>query len=70
MDQELIERLERLETHVAHLERQADELNKVVLEQDKSIQKLRAQQQRLAESVGNAELERVRSTNPKPPHYQ
>jgi uncharacterized coiled-coil protein SlyX len=70
MDQELSERLEKLETHVAHLERQVDELNKVLLEQEKRLQKLYAHQQRLAESVQNAELERIRSTNPKPPHYQ
>jgi uncharacterized coiled-coil protein SlyX len=70
MNKDLTERLEKLETHLAHLERQYDELNGVVIEQAKRIKKLQSHQQRLAETLENAELERVRSTNPKPPHYQ
>ena len=70
MDPELAERLERLESHVAHLERQYEELNGVVIEQGSVIKKLQSTQQRIAESIETAELERIKSTNARPPHYQ
>ena len=70
MDQELSQRLERLESHAAHLERQYEELNRVVVEQSRTIMKLQSNQQRLAESVETAEMDRIKSTNSKPPHYQ
>jgi len=70
MDSELSERLERLESHVAHLERQYEELNGVVIEQGAVIKKLQSIQQRIAESVETAELDRIKSTNARPPHYQ
>lgn len=70
MDQELAERLERLESHLAHLERQHEELNGVVIEQARAIKKLQSVQQRVAETIENAELDRIKSTNAKPPHYQ
>jgi uncharacterized coiled-coil protein SlyX len=70
MDKELAERLERLESHVAHLERQYEELNGVVIEQGAAIKKLQSVQQRVAETIENAELDRIKSTNARPPHYQ
>ncbi len=70
MDPELAQRLERLESHLAHVERQCEELNQVVIDQGKMIRKMQSIQQRLADSVETAELERIKSTNAKPPHYQ
>lgn len=70
MDPELAKRLDRLESNVTHLERQYEELNQVVIEQAKVIRKLQSNQQRLADTVETAELERIKSTNAKPPHYQ
>ncbi len=70
MDHELSERLERLESHIAHLERQYEELNQVIIDQAKVIRKLQAHQQRLAESIETSEMERIKATNSKPPHYQ
>lgn len=70
MDAELAQRLERLESHVAHLERQYEELNQVVIEQGKALRKIQTQQARLSETVETAELDRIRATNAKPPHYQ
>ena len=70
MDAELLQRLERIESHLAHLERQYEELNQVVIEQSAAIKKLQSQQQRIAQSVEASELERVKATNPRPPHYQ
>jgi uncharacterized coiled-coil protein SlyX len=69
-EKELLERIERLESHQTHLEHQFDELNQVVIEQQKTIQKVQMQLQRMGKSLESAELERIRATNPKPPHYQ
>ena len=70
MDKDLAERLERLESSAAHLERQYEELNQVVIEQGRVIRKLQAHQHRLSETIESAELDRIKSTNAKPPHYQ
>lgn len=70
MDHETAERLARLESNIAHLERQYEELNEVVVEQAKVIRKLQTHQQRMAESLETSEMERIKATNAKPPHYQ
>ena len=70
MNSDVDERLERLETAVAHLEKLCEELNRVVIEQGKALRRLQARQQQLSETVEQAELERIKATNPKPPHYQ
>lgn len=68
MDPELAERLERLETHVAHLEKQYEELNEVMIEQSRALRKLQAAQQRIAETIETAELDRIKSASARPPH--
>ena len=70
MNTALDSRLSRIEAHLAHLERQNDELNEVVIEQGRLLQKLQTQVRRLTLSGESAELARIQSTNPKPPHYQ
>lgn len=70
MNTEFSERLARLESSIAHLEKLYEELNQVVIEQAKTIRKLQANQQRLADTVETTELDRIKSTNAKPPHYQ
>lgn len=70
MDKELAERLEKLESSLAHLEHQYDQLNEVVLEQAKQLAKLQAVQQRVSQTVEGMEIERIKATNAKPPHYQ
>jgi len=67
---DLQRRLERIEAHLAHVERLHDELNEVVVDQAKLLKKLQTQVRRVADSVETSELERIRATNPKPPHYQ
>jgi uncharacterized coiled-coil protein SlyX len=69
-ESEFKERLQKLESNVAHLEHQFDELNKVIVDQEKTIRKQQTQLQRMAQTLEAAELERIKSTNPKPPHYQ
>jgi uncharacterized coiled-coil protein SlyX len=61
--------LERAEAAVAHLERQYDELNAVVIVQGREIERLRRALERLGETLETQELDRVRSTQTKPPHY-
>ena len=63
-------RLERIEAHLTHVERLHDELNEVVVEQARLLKKLQAQVRRVSDTVETTELERIRATNPKPPHYQ
>ena len=69
MDKELADRLAKLESNLAHLEHQYDQLNQVVVEQSRELTKLLALQQKLSETMENIELERIKSTNQKPPHY-
>lgn len=63
-------RLEHLESTQTHLERQYDELNQAVIEQAKLLKRMQSILQRLTESVETGERDRIRSTSPKPPHYQ
>ena len=70
MEKELAARLEKLESHLAHLEHQYDQLNQVVLEQSKQLARFQGVQQRISQTVENIELERIKGTNTKPPHYQ
>lgn len=64
------ERIEKLESHVAHLERQIDELNGVIIQQSKELELLKKVVGRVSQTLENAELERIKSVNTKPPHYQ
>lgn len=70
MNEEIIQRLECLEAHVAHLERQVEQLDGVVIEQGRCVEQLKKLAQRQASTLENQELERIRCNNPKPPHYQ
>jgi uncharacterized coiled-coil protein SlyX len=64
------DRLQKLESHVAFLERQYDDLNKVVIEQGRVLARVQAELARATEALQTAEIERIRANNPKPPHYQ
>lgn len=64
------DRLVRIETSLAHLEHLVEQLNQVIVEQAKAVTRLQAQQQAIAQTVETQELERIKATNAKPPHYQ
>ena len=64
------ERLEKIETHLAHLERQYEQLNQVVIEQGRVLTRLQKESAKVSETVQTIELDRIRSNNTKPPHYQ
>ena len=63
-------RLDKVESHIAHLENQLDQLNQVVIEQGRLLARLQKDHAKLAETMQTVELERIKSTSSKPPHYQ
>jgi uncharacterized coiled-coil protein SlyX len=69
-DQNTDERMAKIEAHLAHLEHLVDQLNQIVVEQSETLRRFQTQQQRMSASLEGIELERIKSTNPKPPHYQ
>jgi uncharacterized coiled-coil protein SlyX len=63
-------RLTKLERHVAEMEYLYEQLSKVVAEQGDLLRKLQVQNQRFATTIEAGELERIKGTPQKPPHYQ
>jgi uncharacterized coiled-coil protein SlyX len=70
MNDEVAERFARLESAIAHLEHLTEQLNAVVAEQGRELYQLKKKLDLQAYSLETVELERIKSTNPKPPHYQ
>ncbi len=70
MNDDVAERIIRLESAIAHLEYLTEQLNTVVTEQGRQLNELRKQWQRQAETLNTIEMDRIRSTDSKPPHYQ
>jgi uncharacterized coiled-coil protein SlyX len=70
MSDESSERLQKVEASLAHLENQVEQLNEVVIEQGKVIERMKKEVQKQSAALGTMELERMKSNNPKPPHYQ
>lgn len=70
MKDEVAERLTRMESTIAHLEHLTAQLNDVVTEQGRQLDQLKKRLLRQAQSLETIEMERIRSTNSKPPHYQ
>jgi len=68
-DENLTNRLQQVEAHVAHLERQSDELNTVLLEQSKLIARLQKTLASVTAVIEATEQERLHQTKEKPPHY-
>jgi SlyX protein len=69
MNAENLQRLERIEAHVAHLEHQVEQLNGVVVEQGRLVERLKKQTQRQSAVLESMELERIKANNPAPPHH-
>jgi SlyX protein len=63
-------RTDRLEANLAHLEHQVEQLNGVVIEQGKLLDRLKKEVLRQSTAMQTLELERVKANNQKPPHYQ
>jgi len=69
MNDETLQRLQKLESHVAHLEHQIEQLNDVVVEQSKWMERLKKQVQRQSDVLETMEMERIKANNPRPPHH-
>ena len=63
-------RMKKIESNFAHLEHQVEEMNHVLIEQGKLLERLKKEVQRQNTAMQTLELERIRSNNQKPPHYQ
>jgi SlyX protein len=70
MSDENSRRLDKLETNLAHLEHQVEQLNSVIIEQGKLLERLKREVQRQSTAMETMELERIKSNVQKPPHYQ
>jgi SlyX protein len=70
MPDENLQRIDKLESHLAHLEHQVEQLNGVVIEQGKLLDRLSKETQRQSGAMQALELERMKSNAQQPPHYQ
>jgi SlyX protein len=61
MADETSERFDRLEAHLAHLEHQVEQLNGVVIEQGKLLDRLKKEVHRQSSAMQTLELERIKS---------
>ena len=63
------DRLMKIESNLAELERLYDQLNQVVIAQGKALNRMRQMQEQISDTVETIEMDRIKSTNAKPPHY-
>jgi len=63
-------RADKLESSLAHLEHQVEQLNGVVIEQGKILERLKKEVQRQSSAMQTMELEAIKLNPQKPPHYQ
>src|ERR1700744_2077123 len=70
MNEDVSARLGKIESHVAHLEHQVDQMNTVIIEQGRLVERLKREVQRQTNAMESLELERIKANNTKPPHYQ
>ena len=70
MNEELSDRLQKIEAQVAHLERQLDQLNEVAVGQSQDLERVKKLLNRISHSIEHAEMARIKSVDSKPPHYQ
>lgn len=70
MNDDFPARLGRIETNLAHLEHQVEQLNAVIIEQGRQLEQLKKLTLRQATTLEAIEQERIRATDSKPPHYQ
>lgn len=70
MNDDISERFEKMEANIAHLEHQVEQLNGVIIAQGKVVERLKKEVSRQSSAMESMELERIKSNNAKPPHYQ
>jgi SlyX protein len=70
MNEEISARLAAVESNVAHLEHHVEQLNGVIIEQGKLLERLKKEVMRQSTAMETIEMERIKANNTKPPHYQ
>jgi uncharacterized coiled-coil protein SlyX len=70
MNDDNAERFHKLESDIAHLEHQVEQLNEVIIEQGKWLERLKKEVQKQSTAMETIELERIKANVTKPPHYQ
>jgi SlyX protein len=70
MNENVSARLGQIESHVAHLEHQVEQMNTVIIEQGRLVDRLKKEVSRQTSAMESLELERIKANNPTPPHYQ
>jgi SlyX protein len=65
----LTQRIDALETHVAHQDRTIEDLNAAITDQWKQIEDLTYRMSRLAEEMREVEMGGSDEPEPPPPHY-
>ena len=63
MSDENSQRVDKLEMHLAHLEHQVEQLNGVIIDQGKLLDRLKKEIQRQSNIMEMLELERMKSNN-------
>tara|TARA_B100001250_G_C19813730_1_gene797101 strand:+ start:629 stop:835 length:207 start_codon:yes stop_codon:yes gene_type:complete len=64
------DRIISIESSLAHLEQTIESLNQTVIEQERTIQNLQNQIIGLSSAAEFDQMEKIKSTIKKPPHYQ
>jgi len=64
------ERLVNIESDLTHLDQLVESLNQTIIGQDKTIQQLQIQMNRLTSDLEAKEMDSIKGTVSKPPHYQ
>ena len=62
--------MDKLEANLAHLEHQVEQLNTVIIEQGKVLERLKKEVQCQTRAMESLEIERIQANHQKPPHYQ
>ena len=64
------ERLVNIESDLTHLDQLVESLNQTIIGQDKIIQQLQIQMNRLTSDLKAKEMDSIKGTVTMPPHYQ
>ena len=64
------ERLVNIESDLTHLEQLVESLNQTIIGQDKIIQQVQIQMNRVTSDLEAKEMNSIKGTVTKPPHYQ
>ena len=70
MNDDTSTRLGKMESNLAHLEHQVEQLNGVIIAQGKLLERMKKEVSRQSSAMESMELERIKSNVTKPPHYQ